>query len=164
MHIMVHYNMLLFLISCSFKLKMRQPSSQQQVRFINSKLKMALIQTEVSTSLELSHGLCRSLYRNMQHFTAALVRNILYQKQQYISNFPSETLQLKQCISSKSFFLDRTRVLVCPYMAGLLYCVLPSDARLFHNHCRVSDPLSELDHFPVTCPLDVEKKSDSAQA
>jgi len=57
-----------------------------------------------------------------------------------------------------------TRVLVCPYMAGLLYWVIHSDTRLFHNHCRVSDPPSEPDHFPVTCPFCVEKKSDSAQA
>lgn len=74
MCIMIHYNILLLLIYCSFKLKMRQPSSQQQVCFINSKLKMALIQIWVSTSLELNHGLCRSSYYNMQHVTVALVR------------------------------------------------------------------------------------------
>ena len=81
---MIHYNILLFLIYSGFRLKMRQASSQQQVCFINSKLKMALIQIRVCTSLELNHGLCRSLYYNVQHVTVALVRrNILYQNQQY---------------------------------------------------------------------------------
>lgn len=67
--IMIHYNMLLFLISCSFKLKMIETSSQQQVCCINSKLKTAPIQ-----SPELNHELYRSLYCNTQHVTVALVR------------------------------------------------------------------------------------------
>lgn len=53
---------------------------------------------------------------------------------------------------------------LCPYTAGLLYWDAPSDVHLFHNDCRVSAPPSELDHFPVTCPLDMERKSDSVEA
>lgn len=53
---------------------------------------------------------------------------------------------------------------LCPYTAGLLYWDAPSDVHLFRNDCRVSAPPSELDHFPVTCPLDMERKSDSVEA